>query len=137
MEKILDPKIFIKHNVVSFETAKLLKNIYNKSCKFSWHKTNVVINENNIIESVYDLCEIYEENKDNFLNAPDLFDVINFLADEYDFFINASHTNNGKWTWHIKYPSSNDTNYTSENEYDTIQEALDMGIKVTIKVYIK
>lgn len=137
MEKILDSKIFIKYNIVSFETAKLLKNIYNKICKFSWRKTNVFVNENDTIESIYDLCEIYTENEDNSFNAPDLFDVINFLADEYGFYINASHNNNGKWIWYFKYSLNEDANYTSENEYDTIQEALDMGIKVTIKDYIK
>ena len=54
MEKILDSKIFIKYNIVSFETAKLLKNIYNKICKFSWCKTNAFVNENDTI-STYEI----------------------------------------------------------------------------------
>lgn len=160
MEKIIGSKDFIGERCVSFKTAKILKPIYNKICDLAWYQTEQVKPEyedeyggyypheimdefpdkfDEVVESVYGLHQFCSTNKDEYPNlytAPNIFDVILFLISEYNIHVSAYYDNElGYWHWAYTTINVPDEEYwfNSSEEYNTIIEALDMGIRFVSK----
>ena len=156
MEKIIGEKDFIKVGCVSFETAKSLKPFYNKICNFAWYKTEQIKPEydkvygeyypdeimdefpdkyNDIVETVYGLHQFTSRNKDEYPNlytAPLLFDVIRYFINEHHIHVSTYWDNSvNKWSWYSELMDCPDQSgiYQSKEHFDTMEEALDSGIK--------
>ena len=155
MEKIIGYKDFIEVGCVSFETAKSLKPFYNKICDLAWYQTEQVKPEydevygeyypheimdefpdeyDEVVETVYGLHQFSARNKDEYPNlytAPLLFDVVRYFIKEYHIYVAPYWDNTvNKWSWHFELMDNPNQSgkYQSDCYYDTMEEALDMGI---------
>lgn len=160
MEKIIDANDFIEAGCVSFKTAQALKEKYNKICDLAWYQTERVKPEyeevygeyypheimdefpdkfDEVVESVYGLHQFCSTNKDEYPNlytAPLLFDVVRYFIKEHHIHVAPYWDNTvNKWSWYSELMDCPDHTgkYQSDCYYDTMEEALDMGIRVTAK----
>ena len=140
MEKIIRSNDFIKERCVSFETAKILKPIYNKICDLAWYQFErikpeyenkygkyypyEIMNEfpdkfDKVVESVYGLHQFISRNNDEYPNlytAPNIFDVILFFIETYNIHI-SEYYDNGKWYWCYTILDDYNTLIGEDSEY--------------------
>lgn len=157
MDKVYNATGYIKENCVSFETAKELKDIYKSYTSHSYIKEECVKDEykdefgsyypyeiqdefpdkyKEIVEDIWfynDFSYSNDERLTGALSAPNLFDVVTYIVDKYKVYIGLIYKHN-KWSWYSQcLDKLENAMYYSEDEYSSMQEALDMGIRVTIK----
>lgn len=161
MKKIIGANDFIEAGCVSFETSQALKEKYNKICSYAWHISEQVKPEYNevygeyypheikdefpneydeVVETVWGLHVFTAKNSDDygpgFFTAPLLFDVVRYFIKEHHIHVAPYWDNTvNKWSWYSELMDCPDHTgkYQSDCYYDTMEEALDMGIRVTAK----
>lgn len=157
--KVKDSKEFIKLNIVSFYTAEVIKNRYKKFSNLSYTLHEQIKDEyleefgeyypweikeefpdkyKQVTEYVWIISNINSNNMDddiNVISAPSLIDVQTYLIENHRIFVYPIYDGTN-WIWCSQNMDVEDvinSYYFGEGKYDTMQEALDMGLRVTIK----
>ena len=160
MEKIIDNNDYILIGCTSFETSKVLKNIYNKLCHYAWHTSERIKPEyedeygdyypheisdefpdkyNEIVETVWGLHSFTTNNLEDYNNlycAPLIYDVIQYFVKEHRVFISPFWDNRfDKWGYYYElmdYPDLSGQ-FISDEYFDDMVEATDKGIREVAK----
>lgn len=156
--RVEDPKEFIKLGLVSFETAKEIKQEYKKLTNYSYTLNETIKEEykeefssyypweieeefgskkyKKVTEYVWRISNLTSDNKDesNIISAPSLYDLQQYLIEKYKIFVNPVFDGT-YWSWvsqnmYIEDPL--ECFYFSGIKYDTYAEALDDGLRITI-----
>lgn len=158
--KVKDSKEFIKLNIVSFYTAEVIKNRYKKFSNLSYTLHEQIKDEyleefgeyypweikeefpnkyKQVTEYVWIISNISSNNMDddyiNLISAPSLTDVQTYLIENHRIFVNVLYDGTD-WVWYSQNMDVEDPVqcfYYGDGKYNTMQEALDMGLRVTIK----
>jgi hypothetical protein len=157
MSNVVNSIEYSNKNLVSLETAIVLEPIYKKYCNNSYIQEERIKEEyveeygewytyelrdefpdkyEELVEDVWVLSDITNNNDESdprIYSAPNIFDVVTYIIENYKIYISAAFAQ-GKWYWYSQNLDSIENSlYANGIPYDTIQEAIDMGIRITIK----